>query len=59
LEADPATGEGAAFGVHPRHYANVYEVQGAPKIHGPIAPINVLEPLVSLHQLIATGRGRG
>ncbi len=58
-EADPASGDGAAFGIHPWHYANVYEVDGAPRIHGPIAPINVLEPMVSLHQLIVSGRGRG
>jgi hypothetical protein len=56
----PATSQGQAFSIDPRNYANVYEVDGKPKIYGPIAPINVLEPLISLHQrLMATGRGRG
>jgi hypothetical protein len=57
---DPATGRGSALSIDPRNYANVYEVDGVPKIHGPITPINVLEPLISLHQrLTGTRKSRG
>jgi len=58
-EGGPVIPGGPAFSVDPRNYANVYEADGKLKIYGPVTPINVLEPLVSLHQSIVTGRRRG
>ena len=56
-ERDSATDLQTEF--DPDNYANTYQVEGRPKIRGPITPINVLEPLLSLQQRISgTARTR-
>jgi GTPase SAR1 family protein len=47
------------FGFDPDNFQNYIENHGAATILGPISPINVIEPLVSLHQRIAAHRRTG
>jgi len=54
---DPVAGLGPEFKIDPENFANVHEVDGKLRIRGPIAPINVLEPLISLQQRLTGGAG--
>lgn len=51
LRRDPATGQPSAF--DPRDYENVWVRDGRLVIRGPIAPVNVLEPLLTLQDGIS------
>jgi hypothetical protein len=52
---DPAASKRPGWEFNPQDFANVHESNGVVRIRGPIHPINVLEPLVALHQRL-TGR---
>ncbi len=49
---DPAAGLQRRSRFNPEDHVNFYETERGMRIKGPIAPINVLEPLLSLHQQI-------
>ena len=44
--------------IDPDDFANVYSQHGGLMIRGPIEPINVLEPLISIQQRIRRGRNK-
>ena len=54
---DPAAGVGLDSGIDPENFANVHEVDGKLCIRGPISPINVLEPLISLQRRLSGAAG--
>ena len=49
----PADWNTAACDFSVEDYANAYQTEGVTRIRGTIAPINVLEPLISLQQRIS------
>ena len=50
---EPASGQQAGLRFDPDDHVNFYETDGITRIRGPIAPINVLEPVLSLHHEIS------
>ena len=52
---EPPSGNKTSPWFNPDDFANCHERDGKLSIRGKVRPINVLEPLISLHQRIARG----